>query len=273
MRTSIYLVAALTLLSISNVVAYQGIGDRLLRTFLVFHQLPLNTTMAEGDGWEAIDGTCNPSLGVKYTQNSGPIYLYYTQGGQIAGVGIQINDEPPAALVPDFWKPTNDSESYEITLSFRQASVMCSDDMQPEEIGDSLTINADTIGMPIGLNVEQATNLEWTPGHCISEMGTHWAYDTQDHPLISHQVANLVPIMPMYNDETGNLSAFLVHITHIEKVEPFGVWEGPFIPLLFCQNLCPPCNFDTFFFSTMHFMLTDPKLNVCQSSCGSAILA
>jgi len=260
-------------IALANVAAYQGIGDRLLRTFFIFHALPLNTTDAESSGWEPVDGSCNEFLGVRYTQNSGPIFLYFTSGGQIAGVGVVVSDAPPPSLVPDFWKPVNGSGSHEVTLSFRQTGMMCSGEQAAEVIGDVLVINPDAANLQIGFDVDEATQLQWTPGHCISKMGTHWAYDIDSHPDISHKVANLVPVMPMYNDQTGNLSAFLIHINHIESVEPFGVWEGPFPPILFCDNLCSPCTFDTFFFSTIHFMLTDPDLNICGSSCGSSILA
>jgi hypothetical protein len=95
-------------------------------------------------------------------------------------------------------------------------------------------------------------------------MGTHWAYDTKTHPVLSHITANLVPVMPMYSDQTGYLTAFLVHSNFVEKVWPFGYWEGPLTSGLFCYNLCQPCTWDSNVFSTMHFYFTDPALNICE---------
>jgi len=260
----------LVLLSVASCRAFSGIGDRLWRTFLIFHALPLNTTDASEDDWIS-EGGCSSTLGIQYTSSGSPIVLYFTAGDQIAGVGLTIQDSPPDSLVPSYWKP-QDSGGYEITLSFRNSSMMCSGYTSDDEVGDQLVINQDSTALNIPLNTDDATSQEWTPGHCINEMGTHWAYDTQTHPVLSHQVGNLVPVLPMYNDNTGLLSAFLIHINHIEKVEPFGNWEGPFASFLFCSgNFCPPCSWDVTFFSTLHFMLTDPSLNQCGTSCDNSI--
>jgi len=259
----------------ASVQSFSGIGDRIWRTFLVFDPLPLNVDDAENNDWYTSNSSCDNNLGIRYQQDGLPIVLYFTLGGQVSGLGIIRNDKPVSTLIPDFWKPLNDTGHYEITLSFRNANsgILCSGNTAQEVIGDSLWINQDSIAMPIGLTKDQASELEWTEGHCITKMGTHWAYDTNTHPYISHTIATLVPIFPMYNDNTGLLSAFLVHSNYVEKVEPFGIWEGPFIPYLFCKNLCPPCTFDTNFFSTIHFMLTDPSMNICGDSCTNSTFA
>jgi len=252
------------LVAIASCNAFSGVGDRLWRTFLVFSPIPLNSTDADAEGWAA-EGGCDNNLGTQYTMDGSPIVVYYTAAGQIAGVGITTQDQPPQPLIGSYWKPYG--SGYEVTVSFRNSSLMCSGDMSEDAIGDQLVINQDTVAQNIPLNVDSATAAQWTPGHCISKMGTHWAYDLATHPVLTHEVENLVPIIPMYNPETNDVSAFLVHINHIEKVEPFGIWEGPFIPSLFCYNFCDPCTWDATFISTMHFMLTDPDLNVCTTSC------
>jgi len=248
--------------------AYTGIGDRLLHTYFSMTPMPLNSSDAVAKGWSA-DGPCNQNLGIRYSSGDSPLILYFTAGGQIAGNGMLRNDKPLPSLTPSFWKPTTVHDQYEITLSFRDAStgVMCQGFQAAEEIGNALIINQDSIKLHIALNNVSAAAQQWTSGGCIEKMGIHWFYDLQGHPNPTWKTANLVPIMPMYNQATGLLTAFLVQTDYVEDVWPFGWWEGPFIPSLFCYNFCPPCTFDTSVFSTIHFFLTDPELNLCSSHC------
>jgi len=253
---------------VCQVHSYTGIGDRVWHTFLDFQALPLNTTAAIANGWTP-SSTCDPNLGIAYS-NGDPIIAYYTKAGQIAGVGLLRYDTPLSSLIPNYWKPNN--SSYEITVSFRssKSDIMCNGKLATEEIGEGLWINQDSINMPIPLTKEQAIAQEWTQGGCITiletYMGTHWSYDIETHPKLSHKTANLLPIVPMFNHKTGNVNAFFVQADAIEKVYPLGVWEGPLTSSLFCNNFCPPCTFDSWFFSTLHFALSDPTLNTCDGA-------
>jgi len=117
-----------------------------------------------------------------------------------------------------------------------------------------------------------AAKQTWSPGGCISDMGKHWSYDLSTHPTESWKLDSLVPIMPMYNNATGNLSAVLVNSPVVQSSEPFGIFEGPIPGPLMCYNWCSDgCLIGEvglhLLWSTLHFFFTDPQLNHCPSHC------
>jgi len=120
----------------ASVQSFSGIGDRIWRTFLVFAPLPLNVDDAENNDWYTSNSSCDNNLGIRYQQDGLPVVLYFTLGGQVSGLGIIRNDKPVYTLIPDFWKPLNDTGHYEITLSFRNANsgIMCSGNTAQEVI-------------------------------------------------------------------------------------------------------------------------------------------
>jgi hypothetical protein len=82
------LVTLSVVLLLSGPAAAQGFGSRLLRTFFVFAEQPLSSSVAEANGWYRLSSTCDPNVGYAYAQTSGgptslsPVTLY---AGQLSG--------------------------------------------------------------------------------------------------------------------------------------------------------------------------------------------
>jgi len=257
-------------------VASQGIGDGLYRTAIVDSVLPLSMSDASAAGWNQ-DGNCDPNLGIPWSmhaapQKTEPVTVFYTAAGQVAGVGLTMWGTPSNG----FWLPTSNG-AYILTVSFRDPSVMCSGDTQSYVLGDRVVINqGSSMTFDVPLNASEAAAQNWFgPGGCISHMGNHWSYDLETAPEMSWEAANLLPLLPMYqnvssdNYEQGAINAFLITTPAFQYTEPLGDWEGPFINTLFCYNWCDPecTSFDADPWYTLHFFLHDPSENTCVSHC------
>jgi len=256
--------------SVLSLVCSQGIGDRLLHTAIIYDSLPLNTSDAENGGWSSM-GDCDPNFGIPYAQegspsHGSPIIIYYTTGGQIAGVAMEHFGDPIESL-ENYWIPQDDG-NYRLSVSFRPSGGLCDDSTYEETIGTQLVINQGTLDVSVPLTSADASNALYTSGSCIGGMGRHWSYDLSTAPIMSWISANLQPIVAMYNLDTGNLSAFFFTTTNVQRSWPLGPWEGPFISYLMCKNWCDSsCSWDASLFSTLHFFITDPSLNNCPSMC------
>jgi len=248
------------------------IGDRLLRTFGIFKNQPLTSDDAEAQGFSAFTDGCTP-FGYGYAKGSnGPTksdsaILYFTAGGQLAGFGSRMWGNAPQDLVDKgYWMggvDPNDDSAYDLILSTRDSSMICSGATDGNVLGDRMFING---MMEIALNMDDAQSQGWVEGNCIPKMGVHHAYDL-DYPFSqSWNFNSLVPVMPMYNPQTRALSAVLLASPDAQRIEPFGDWEGPFINMLMCKNWCANtgCTFPgVTLWTTMHWLFEDPKLNVC----------
>jgi len=247
------------------------IGDRLARTFLLYHALPVTAASATSSGWVSMGPTCDPLLGYAFASDGAPslgnpIIMYYTAAGQVAGVGIVHYGEAPLASQKDFWRPMNSSaKNFIMNIHFRAPSVLCSSTPQRELIGNQVVINQDSINFNVPLTDVEAVNAKWAQGNCISGMGTHWAYDWISAPTLSYRAEQTVPLMPMYYN--GTITAFLVDTASFQDVEPVSIWEGPFISSLFCKNLCKGCSWDSTLTSTLHFLFHDHSTVHCPTQC------
>jgi WAS/WASL-interacting protein len=269
MRTSA-IVVALCVLAVAlsgGAYAYTGIGDRLLRTFLIFSQLPLDNSSASN--WYP-QGSCVSGLGVQYTVKSSgptksdPVSVYISAGGQISAFGVSVWSAPPDPQA-DYWTPAGDH--YDIIISTRSNGDPCDPSATwQEEVGDQLVVTGSGQTMSIPLTSDDAANAEWTSGGCISKMGRHWGYDLSSAPYLSGQTANLFPFVSMYNEDTSDISAVLLQTANSVLVEPFGDFEAYFISSLFCLNFCSNCTMDAPL-ATMHFLFVDPSTLSCASRC------
>jgi len=256
-----------------TLVSADGIGDRLLVNAFKHYTLPINVSDAQSQGWSAVTGTCSNNSGIEYA-NGGkpsseyPISLFFTAGGQIAGMGVTVWKSPASGAEDAFWN-TNSDGSSQIIVSFRDSpNIMCSGATESYTIGNTVVVDQGVNGFYIPLTASDAQSNSWTNGSCITSMGRHWSYDLETAPMMNWTVSTLFPIMPMYNEETHDISAVLLQIDNLQTVYPFGYWEGPFVPALMCLNWCDSsCTWNTDDFSTMHFFFTDPNLNTCASRC------
>jgi len=246
------------------------IGDRIARTFLVFKGLPLTVDDAVAAGWEQISGACESNFGIGYWGGeeysvSNPIIMYYTPAGQVATMGVVHYGKPLPDLdlwwVPTFW----DDGNFIMRVTFRDPSLVCSNQASDLAIGDRLIVNQGTLNFSVPVTDDDAAQQQWTAGNCIGGMGTHWFYDLATHPNLTYQAEQTAPIVPMYNN--GQISAFFVETTTAQLMEPFGCWEGPFISALFCKNFCPGCQWNHYATSTMHFLLQDHSTISCSDPC------
>lgn len=130
-----FLVAAL----IPAAAAAGDIGDSLWETFVHTRQLPTTADAATKAGFQAV-GSCAASLGVLYAQSKDgatedhPLGLYFTSGGQIAGVQATVfgstkemgKAAPEQLIAMGYWRPRADNSSWSVSVSFRAPADMCS---------------------------------------------------------------------------------------------------------------------------------------------------
>jgi hypothetical protein len=266
------------LLVATSAVSAQDIGDRLLRTYFVFAANPLTTTDAINAGWGnfstayADASECDPVVGFIYAlgdsgapTKGNQVILSYTAAGQLNGWGIRMWGNPSSQLINgSFWRDTGAGDgSYDIILTTRDPSLVCSGESGAELIGDRLSI-WDIFSIP--LDAPSAVDAGWVPGDCIGKMGVHHAYDLNAPGSQTWNWLSLVPIQPMYGVTSQKLTAVLVNMPDLQVVEPFGDCEGPFPNFLFCKNWCANtgCTFSgVTVWSTIHFFLGDPNLVTC----------
>jgi len=249
----------------------QGIGDRLVRTAILYHNLPIDLDDAVSAGWSNFT-QCDENLGIAFTDSGDsapskthPVTLYFTAGGQIAGMGMEHFGTPVSGLQKYFQPQSNGN--FRISVSFRPPGDLCNGNMFPELIGTQLVVDQGTVGWAVPLNETAATAASWTKGSCIGGMGTHWSYDLSSAPTMSWQSANLFPLVTMYNEQAGGiLSAFFITTPKLQYAEPVGPWEGPIPTFLMCQNWCDTtCTWDVNFWNTLHFYVDDHHLNTCRT--------
>jgi len=244
------------------------IGDRIARTFLIFKGLPLNVTAATANNhWAPITGNCEPNFGIAYEDSNGygtsnPIIMYYTPAGQVSAMGL-IHSGAPLSTLTDWWRGNDIDDTYYIMrVSFRDPSVICSNQLSDLVIGDRVVVNQGTLNFNVPVLEADANSQQWTLGNCIGGMGNHWFYDLLAHPNVTYRAEQTAPVVPMYFQ--GQISAFFFETTTKQWAEPIGCWEGPFIPTFFCKNFCGSgCTWDQTWTNTLHFLLRDHSQISC----------
>jgi len=141
------------------VFCYQGIGDSLTRTYLVYTSLPITANDAIAAGWNNIT-SCDDQIGIGYVKSGSapsktePVILYFTSGGQISGIGVYHFGAPIPSL-EKYWKPASDG-NYLITVAFRSSGDLCSDKVFDEPIGTQVVINQGSVDLEIPLDSSTA---------------------------------------------------------------------------------------------------------------------
>eukprot|EP00656_Telonema_subtile_P029181 TRINITY_DN3223_c0_g1_i1.p1 TRINITY_DN3223_c0_g1~~TRINITY_DN3223_c0_g1_i1.p1 ORF type:complete len:461 (+),score=105.33 TRINITY_DN3223_c0_g1_i1:115-1497(+) len=220
-----------------------------------------------------IQGSCDPSLGYLWVPTDGisstdPLSLYYTEGGQIAGMRIDVwgTDAAMGKQVSQGYYIADATEHWYMSVSFRDTADMCSGDVGNETIGDRLVINQDTIAKSVPLTAGDAEAAGFMPGSCMKTMGQHWFYDLLDAPLNSWDSGNLLPIVPMYHppgsasDLEGTFNAFFFASPKCQGPDNKGAdtaysWDNvPSLigcglpPAAMCENFCSAtCDTDLLF--------------------------
>jgi len=256
-----------------------SLGSDFFRDYTEYYPLPMNTSMASAAKWVQNATSCDPNLGIRWNQEkngvleSNPISLFFTPTGQLAGIGVTIYGDVFQNLVNlGYLQPLGVLQGYQayfLSITFRNSSTICSGNMSPDEIGDTLIVNANSIAVQLPPTEDQAINALWSPGSCFSTMGYHYFYDLATAPNMSWVGANLLPVVMMYNE--GNFNAFFF-ASGIEQISFLDTnqWDPAPLPnILMCKNWCnPKCTFnDTSLWSTMHIYTNNYKEVKCPGDC------
>jgi len=254
----------------------RSLGDRLLRTFLLFKNQPLTMQAARSQGWAAMNGSVCGTAGIGYSTNYdgepsklNPTILYYSAGGQISGFGVRVWGSTLSSYLIDqgMLLPTgNDDNSYDIFLTTRDTQSICSGNSYAEVVGDRLSLAG---FFPIPLDQFSAKAAGWVMGNCIGRMGMHHAYDLAAPGQQTWNATTLVPILPMYDAQNHTINAILINAPDFQITEPVGVFEGPFINTLFCLNWChnSGCHWPgVTVWTTLHWHFVDPSTISCSSA-------
>jgi hypothetical protein len=256
-----------------------SIGDQLHRDYGEYYTLPITTAQTAKMTWQVANATCDPNLGILYSYDGAnigteyPLGLYFTAGGQVAGVGVIVVGPglPQQLIDAGYYVPYDlHNNLYFISVTFRDAGIMCSGDIdQNYPLGDRLIINAGGLAQEVPTTEQEAIDGQWTRGSCFSSMGWHYFYDLAGHPNMTWFAKNLLPIVPMYNK--GAINAFFFASDVVQQtVLDTHMWEPiPLEDTLMCENWCDSsCTFhDTTFWSTLHIYLTDYTQVTCPGGC------
>jgi len=229
--------------------------------------------------WQISNATCDPILGIQYSYTDSPVdaeypmALYFTAGGQVAGVGtIVVGPGLPQQLIDDgYYQILDPSKNlYFISVTFRDSSIMCSGETDSSlPLGDRLIINANGIAQQLPLTEDEAISGQWTKGSCFQSMGYHYFYDLVGHPNMTWYASNLLPVVPMYYQGAINAFFFASDVVQQTTLDTH-MWEPvPLADFLMCKNWCDSsCTwYDTSFWSTMHVYLKDYTTVNCPSDC------
>jgi len=255
-----------------------SIGDRLIRTYTVYQDLPQNITNAQSLGWLQ-SSTCDPYLGIPFNFQASapsvdyPLTLYFTAAGQLAGAAVEVFGSVEQNLLSKgFFQTTANSDQWHISISFRAPSAMCSGITTPGSIGDRLVINANTIAYPLPTTEQSAISGKWHKGSCFYGMGHHYFYDLASAPNMSWKSANLLPVVTMF--DKGVINAVFFASSTIQQ-GLFGAhwWEPiPLFNALMCKNTCDAdCTFQgTSAWSTFHLYFREYQEVTCANDCSIA---
>jgi len=255
------------------------LGSDFFRDYTEYYPVPMNTTSALANKWVQNATSCDPNLGIRWNQEadkvleSNPISLFFTPAGQLAGIGVTIFGNVFQNLVTKgYLQPLGKLDGYQayfISVTFRNSSVICSSNMSPNEVGDTIIVNANSLGIQLPTTEAEAVNALWTKGSCFSTMGYHYFYDLATAPVMSWVGANLLPIVLMYNEGTFNAFFFA---SGVEQLSLFDTnqWDPAPLPnFLMCENWCDSkCTFnDTDIWSTMHIYTNNYNDVSCPNNC------
>eukprot|EP00656_Telonema_subtile_P030967 TRINITY_DN3392_c0_g1_i3.p1 TRINITY_DN3392_c0_g1~~TRINITY_DN3392_c0_g1_i3.p1 ORF type:complete len:433 (+),score=92.46 TRINITY_DN3392_c0_g1_i3:36-1334(+) len=241
-------------------------------------------------------GGCDPKLGYLWEPTGGasltkPLSLYYTSGGQIAGLRLDIwgADAAQGLQIANGYYIKDGTDHWHLSMSFRAVSEMCSGATSSETVGDRLIINQDTIAKSVPMTSSEALAANFMPGSCMTSMGQHHFYDLSVAPGNSWISGNLLPIVPMYHaagsPHAGKINAFFFASPTCQGPNNKGSstaysWDNvPDIigcalpPSAMCENFCAKdCSTDSVFganpwkssgtkhWGTFHiFFNSDPK--------------
>jgi hypothetical protein len=126
-----------------------SIGDRLVRDYTEYYNMPSNASAAMAAGWvQQGNGDCDPNLGIVWSQTKAgateaePLVLYFTPSGQAAGVGVRFRGQQPQHLINLGLLEPFPEGGYFASVTFRSPSDICATNISPLVLGDMLVLNS-----------------------------------------------------------------------------------------------------------------------------------
>lgn len=275
-------VSFIVLLFVGGIVAQNNpysqisLGTDLLGPFNSFGTYPTTVSQALASGYSNSSGSCNPNLGIAYSRGGKgpsqnyPVVFYFTAGGQISGVSVDLFGATSIAtsLTP-FWMPVS-SQQYRMAVTFRDSNICDPDFTFSETLGNQIVINAFAkTPFPMPLLESEALTARFTAGACINQMGTHYSYDMNTAPYMSWNSSALVPLVLMFNEGVIN-AMFFTTIDVQQLLTNAHQWDGISLTnALMCLNWCDKdCQWPgSSSWSTMHFFFNEPDSATCSSRC------
>lgn len=259
---------------------------------------PLSLPDADGTLTEA---ACTPDMGTPYTiggvrDSATPLTLHFSAAGQITGVSLDVYDHGDPVhtewvqtmIYRGILTPGGASAPDTLTVAFRDTSGdadLChADTIYEERVGTQLGVlfsaeagstfpltsegyERRTLTTQLPLTASAAQEQGYHRGSCFSGMGWHYFKDltTSDGSVVWEDFhTNLIPIVPMYDPESGQLNAFFFAISPDQAPGFFPrhpVYDpAPLPQFAMCQNMCGGFCTDlapSGTWNTMHFYLHD----------------
>eukprot|EP01064_Diplonema_japonicum_P034670 TRINITY_DN7276_c0_g5_i1.p1 TRINITY_DN7276_c0_g5~~TRINITY_DN7276_c0_g5_i1.p1 ORF type:complete len:313 (+),score=49.32 TRINITY_DN7276_c0_g5_i1:94-939(+) len=254
-----------------------GIGDRLVRTYTKYVDLPKTAQEATLKGWKPLgNGTCDPNYGIGYADGKeglnkhNPTTLYFTPAGEASGYSVDaFGAAPPQKLIDmGFWVKVN-HDQHRVGVAFRTNP--CSlRNATGITLGDRVVVSPGNANHSLPLTHAEALSKNWFAGSCFEGMGTHHFYDVATAPTMSWQAENLLPVITMFNNVGAIQAIFFASWTVQEQLTNANQWEPvPLNNYLFCKNTCShECTFaGTSWWSTYHVYFNELEQATCKDGC------
>jgi len=238
-------------------VASANLGDRFELNHFVWNAQPLDVAGAKTNGFLPVKGgpwaggACAKGLGVGYAVGGAPsknhsTTLYYSAGGQLSGYGLSVFGKPTVALKKmialgyyvGYGIPGLGGKPH-LALGFREGDVCDPARTFPEAVGTHVVINPPTQAKKVPLTAKAAAADLYHQGACIEGMGTHWIKDLKAKPGMSWVGGAVSPVVPMYDEASGELRSVFITSPSAESVAPTTGWDAfPADNALMCWNFC-----------------------------------
>lgn len=252
-----------------------GLGDRLLRAYRVYDEMPLTVDAALSSGYVSA-GACDPSRGTPYTlsgdydSKTSPSVLFYACSGQVSGVAVSVHGGGMQQELIDrnLWEVVGE-DHHMVSVTFRSGD-LCSGACSPDDgapVGRQLVVNHhlnDPFVYSLPLNESQAEGQGWVRGSCFDGMGNHYFKDFGgEFGEMSWIASKMLPVVVMYNLEGAIHSFFFTTTIKQQGAIPFveaNEWEPVALETAnMCQNWCDDgCGWtETDVWSTQHWFFND----------------
>lgn len=197
-------------------------------------KLPTNTAEAAELGWMKADEACNPKLGEAYLYGGKrskvtSVTLYFTPvvgdtPGSVAAIEADYYDHVEENLVGTYFSPAAEAEdgtywSLAVLLRKPTAQGLCdTNDPVPVQEEKYFNIAPELVNYELPMHIDDPKlKKDFKEGMCSPGMGFHYMGDVETGADLTYEAANLIPVTPMYNSQSGNFVGFYFTATDALK--------------------------------------------------------